>query len=80
MSHQLPGFTAEAALHCRHHSGRIGEPRSRSHPGAVLGSGDPTAVEPALPMRFFCVPSGETGYTMCCWAWDGGHYCLWTNS
>jgi hypothetical protein len=70
---RIPGFTAEASLY-------RGRARYYGGPKLELGRGEKGIIHPALPMRTFCVPSGETGYTMCCWVWDGGHYCWWKNT
>jgi hypothetical protein len=68
---RMPGFTAEASIYrsCARYSGDPTE----------LRRGEEGMIHPALPIRTFCVPSGEIGVKMCCWVWDGGHYCWWVN-
>jgi hypothetical protein len=63
---RIPGFSAEASLYrsgAPYYAQATSKPR-RSNKGII---------HPA--MRTFCVQSGEINATMCCWVWDGGHYC-----
>jgi hypothetical protein len=69
---RMPGFTAEASIYrsCARYSGG---------PTSGLGKGEEGMIHPALPVRTFCVPSGELNGRLCCMVWDGGHYCWWVD-
>jgi hypothetical protein len=67
----MPGFTAEVSFYrsCA---------RYRGKPASELRKGDEGMIHPALGgFYYFCQSSGNYNYKMCCFVWDGGHYCMW---
>ena len=64
-SHKMstPGFTAEASIYrsCARYYG---------DPMLDLRKGEEGMIQPALPIRTFCVRSGEIAVKMCCMVWE----------